>query len=112
MDNKKDDRYYLEQAIIDIDKILSYSKRADFSDIEKDGEAMDAINFRLNMLRHHIEGLSPEFLASHGNLAFKKIVVFRDEVTHDYENVNFTSYRDFILKDLPKIRQVFIKEIH
>jgi len=61
MDNKKDDRYYIKEALTDIDKILSYSKRADFSDIEKDGEAMDAINFRLNMLRHHIEGLSEEF---------------------------------------------------
>lgn len=45
MDNKKDDRYYIKEALADIDKILSYSKRADFSDIEKDGEAMDAINF-------------------------------------------------------------------
>lgn len=109
MDNKKDDRYYIKEALTDIDKILSYSKRADFSDIEKDGEAMDAINFRLNMLRHHIEGLSEEFVASHSSVAFKKIVVFRDAVTHDYEHVNFSSYQDFIKKDLPKIRESLAK---
>jgi uncharacterized protein with HEPN domain len=66
---------------------------------------MDAINFRLNMLRHHIEGLSENFVASHGDLSLKKIVIFRDAVTHDYENVNFSSYHDFIKKDLPKIRK-------
>lgn len=66
---------------------------------------MDAIAFRLNMLRHHIEGLSEGFVRSHGNLALRKITVFRDAVTHDYENVNFSSSRDFIKKDLPKIRK-------
>jgi uncharacterized protein with HEPN domain len=105
MDNLKDDRYYVGEAIKDIDKILAYAKRADFSDIEANGEAMDAIAFRLNMLRHHIEGLSEDFLRSHGDLGLQKIVVFRDAVTHDYEHVNFSSYRDFVKKDLPKIRK-------
>jgi uncharacterized protein with HEPN domain len=112
MDNKKDDRYYIQQAVNDIDKIENYAKRADFSDIEKDGEAMDAINFRLNMLRHHIEGLSKEFMTSHGDLALKKIVVFRDVVTHNYENVDFSSYHDFINKDLPKIRKSLAQFLH
>jgi len=30
MDNLKDDRYYVGEAIKDIDKILAYAKRADF----------------------------------------------------------------------------------
>jgi uncharacterized protein with HEPN domain len=110
MENK-DDHYFLSKIVSDIDKILKYAKRIDFSDSEKNEEAVDAMNFRLLQIRESIKQLSPTFINSHPELHFNVIVSFRNQVTHDYVNVDFSSYKDFIYQDLPKIKERLLKFI-
>jgi uncharacterized protein with HEPN domain len=104
MENKKDDRYYAKKIIGDINAIVSYAKRVDFSKPEQNAQAIDAINFRLIQIRESLAGFSPEFLLAHPAIDVDGIVSFRNQVTHDYGNVDFSFYKKLIEKDLVKIQ--------
>lgn len=104
MENKKDDRYYAQKIIGDIDAIVSQAKRVDFSKPEQNVQAIDAINFRLIQIRESLAGFSPEFLVSHPAIDVDGIVSFRNQVTPNYGNVDFSFYKKLIEKDLAKIK--------
>jgi uncharacterized protein with HEPN domain len=107
MENKKDDRYYAKKIVEDVEAIFSYSKRVDFSKPKQNAQAIDAINFRLIQIRESFAGLSPEFLASHAKIDVDGIVSFRNQITHDYGNVDFSFYKKLIEKDLVNIEEIF-----
>jgi uncharacterized protein with HEPN domain len=109
MDNVKNDRYYVSSIVEDIDLIASYAKHVNFSDVSQNPEGMDAINFRLGQIREAINGLTPSFVASHPEIDFNAIVIMRNQATHDYHNVDFSSYRDMVIHDLPKMRKILAK---
>jgi uncharacterized protein with HEPN domain len=105
MTNKKDDHYYAQKIVDDINVIISYSKRTDFSKPQRNSQAIDAINFRLIQIRESFAGLSPEFLASHPKIDVDGIVSFRNQITHNYGSVDFSFYRKLIESDLAKVKE-------
>jgi uncharacterized protein with HEPN domain len=109
MDNVKNDRYYVSLIVDDIDLIISDAKHANFSDVTQNPEAMDAINFRIGQIREAVKGLSPSFVSNHPEIDFNGIILMRNEVTHDYENVDFFTYRNMVSNDFPKIRKILMK---
>lgn len=108
MDKTKNDRYYVEQVVRDVDWIIADAKRARFSDLEKNDPFLDAIGFRLNSIRESVKGLSPEFVSAHPTIDFTTLVSFRNAITHNYESIDMGAYRDLVKKDLPDIRKVLL----
>lgn len=108
MDKVKNDRYYVEQIVRDIDWILADSKHARFSDLEENDPFLDAIGFRLNSIRESAKGLSSEFVSSHPTIDFNTLVSFRNAITHNYESIDMSAYRELVKKDLPEIRKILL----
>jgi uncharacterized protein with HEPN domain len=105
MGNKKDDRYYAKKIISDINAIVSYAKRVDFSSPSQNEQAIDAINFRLIQIRESLAGFSENFLATHPQIDTEGIISFRNQITHDYGNIQFSVYKKLIEVDLMKIKE-------
>jgi uncharacterized protein with HEPN domain len=42
-------------------------------------------------------------------ISIDDLVAFRNTLTHDYGNVDFSLYRDLVFKDLPKLKSALIK---
>lgn len=108
MNQAKNDRYYVQKIVDDIERILLDARKANFVQEEKNDPFLDAIGFRLNFIRQAIPHLSPEFLAAHPQLDLSALVSLRDSITHDYENVRMLAYRELVVDDLPKIRKILL----
>lgn len=107
MDHEKTDHYYAEKILDDINRILVYSRRANFVDPSTNEEAIDAIDFRMIHLREMFEGLSSDFLRDHPKIDWEGVVSFRNQLAHNYGAVDFAFYRRFIEKDLSEMKRQF-----
>jgi uncharacterized protein with HEPN domain len=61
MDNRKNDKYYIEKVIENIDAILLYTKDLEFEDFINDDLVIDATMFRLIQMVENINHLSKEY---------------------------------------------------
>jgi uncharacterized protein with HEPN domain len=98
-----------KKIVEDIKLIWSYSKRVDFSDPSLNGQALDAINFRMIQIRESIAGFSPEFIKNHPEIDFDGIVGFRNLITHDYGHVDYSVYKKMIEVDLSDIEKKLVR---
>jgi len=109
MDNVKDDRYYAEKILHYVKVAISCSKRVDFSDPEGSEEGIYAINFCLIEIRELSEKLTPSFKKEKFPVSIEDLINFRNTLTHDYGNIDFSVYRSLVKKDLPKIQSALEK---
>jgi len=107
LDHEKTDHYYAEKILDDINRILVYSRRANFVDPSTNEEAIDAIDFRMIYLREMFEGLSSDFLRDHPKIDWEGVVSFPNQLAHNYGAVDFVFYRRFIEKDLSEMKRQF-----
>lgn len=70
---------------------------------------MFAINFCLIEIRELAQNLSPEFQKDNFPFSINDLALFRNTLTHDYGNVDFSLYRDLVKKDLPKVEKTLKK---
>ena len=61
MDNKKDDRYYLDKILGDLKFMIEHTKGKTRDEIEYDPLLMDSIMFRLIQIAENNEKLTTEF---------------------------------------------------
>jgi uncharacterized protein with HEPN domain len=105
LDNLKDNRYYAEKILHYVTVAIDCAKRVDFSDPEANEESIFAINFCLIEIREFAQKLSPDFREKNFPVSIEDLALFRNTLTHDYGNVDFSLYRSLVKKDLPKIRK-------
>ena len=104
MNNTKNDHYYALKMLGDIDAILNYAKRVDFSDPDLNRQSLDAINFRLIQIRESLGELTDDFIKNHPAINYEGLIGFRNLLTHDYGRVDFSVYKKVVYSDL-----VFLK---
>ena len=61
MDNKKNDKYYANKAIENINVIKQYIQGMDYEGFINDEKLIDAIMFRLIQLIENVKSISKEF---------------------------------------------------
>jgi len=105
MDKEKDDRYYAEKILHYIEVAISCGKRVNFSNPEENEEGIFAINFCLIEIREYAQKLSPQFKKADFPISIDDLALFRNTLTHDYGNVDFSMYRNIVKKDLPQIER-------
>jgi uncharacterized protein with HEPN domain len=105
MNNTKNDHYYALKMLGDIDAILNYAKRVDFSDPDLNRQSLDAINFRLIQIRESLGELTDDFIKNNPAINYEGLIGFRNLLTHDYGSVDFSVYKKVVYSDL-----VFLKK--
>ncbi len=104
MDNVKDDGYYTEKCIENIDAILVYAGNKSFEEFMNDEMLIDAVMFRLIQMAENITHISSEYKNKHSKIKWGHIAGFRNGIVHDYGKTDYSIVYEIISKDLSELK--------
>lgn len=107
MDNKKDNNYYINKVLNDLDFLITHTKDLTREEFGKDEVLLDSIMFRFIQISEHIKKLSIEFKNSHNNIPWISIIGLRNRIVHEYGNVDLNIVYDAVKKDIYVIHRLF-----
>ena len=110
MDNVKDDEYYKEKIISDIDHIVKHMENIDELALIDDEILFDALSFRLVQIAENAKHLSDKFKESHSDIEWPQINGLRNVLIHDYDNVNYSVVYETLKDDIIKLKSQLEKE--
>ncbi|MDO4500392.1 MAG: DUF86 domain-containing protein [Erysipelotrichaceae bacterium] len=100
MDNHKNDLYFIEKAISNIDAIISYSANKDYNEFINDELLIDAVMFRLIQMAENIKFLSEDFKIKNNRIVWNQIIGFRNRIIHDYGKTDYSVVYEIISADI------------
>lgn len=100
MDNSKNDNYFIEKVIENIDAIINYTRNKSYDDFVSDELLIDATMFRLVQMIENLNHISSEFRDSHSSIKWGLIIGFRNGIVHDYGKTDYSIVYDIITKDI------------
>lgn len=103
----KDDVYYMQKALVEIEMIIKYTKGLSYKDFMSDGRNIDATIFRLEQMIEHIKHLSLEFRRKHNNVPWGDIIGFRNGLVHEYGKTDYTTVYEVVSKDVYVLKELF-----
>ena len=101
MDNKKNDRYYLEKIIADLEFVVAHTAGKTKDAIVSDELLVDSVMFRIIQIAENNNRLSDGFKASHKEVPWLAIKGMRNIIVHDYGYVDLTIVYDTVSKGIP-----------
>lgn len=104
MRRDKDDRYYAEILLGEVNKLLDFASRVDFSEPEKNEEAIYAMNFCIVQIRENINFLSADFQVNKLGIRVGQFSDFRNLLVHEYGKTDYSAYRDLVDHDMKKLK--------
>ena len=110
MDNKKDDRYYIEKVIENINAIIQYNMNLSYDDFISDIKGIDATMFRLIQMAENISHISKEYKESHSNIKWGQNIGFRNGIVHDYGKTDYAIVYEIISNDLYILKESLEKD--
>ena len=107
MDNIKNDKYYIDLARKDIEKIIQYTKDISYDDFINDEQLIDAIMFRLIQMVENIKKITYDFKNKHKEIEWNEIIGFRNRIVHDYGKTDYSVVYEVIKDDIQKLKNIF-----
>jgi len=107
MDNKKDNRYYVDKVLLDIEFLIKHTKGTSKKEFEKDEVLLDSIMFRFIQISEHIKKLTTTFKNIHTEIPWRDINGLRNRIVHEYGNVDLNIVYDVVKKDIYDIYKLF-----
>ena len=107
MDNSKNDKYYAEKCLENIEAINKYMNAKTYEEFLSDDELIDAVMFRLIQLVENIKNVSQEIKSEHPDIPWGKIVGFRNGIVHEYGKTDYVIVYETVNKDLKELKELF-----
>ena len=103
MDNKKDDRYYLQKIITDLAFIVAHTQGISQQELEANEILVDSVMFRLIQVAENSERLTEPFKVKHSSIPWRAIKGLRNRIVHEYGNVDLKVVYDTVRQDIPAL---------
>lgn len=103
MDNIKNDNYYLEKIISNLEFLIEHTKGKTQAEIESNPLLVDSIHFRLIQVSENNDKLSTAFKEKYNYLPWRAIKGMRNLIVHDYGTVDMTIVCDTVLNSVPEL---------
>ena len=107
MDNKKNNKYYIDKILVDLDFLIKHTKNITKEEFEKNELLLDSIMFRFIQISEHIKKLTTQFRNEHSNIPWKDIIGLRNRIVHEYGNVDLEIIYDTVKEDIYTIQKLF-----
>ena len=88
MKNTKDDAYYLQKIVTDLDFIIAHMQGVSLPDLEKNEVLLDSMLFRLIQIQENAHNLTDAYKMANGSIPWTDIAGLRNRIVHDYGNVD------------------------
>ena len=103
MDNIKNDAYYLNKMIEDLEFMILNTKGKSQNEIESNQLLVDSIMFRLIQVYENYNKLSELFKVNNSNIPCQAIKGMRNKIVHDYGIVNLDIVYDTVINSIPDL---------
>lgn len=104
----KDDAYYVERMLKDIDFILEHVKNINCDELATNEVLLDSMQFRLIQIAESANKLSQEYKLRRSDVDWIGISGLRNWLVHDYGNVNYSIVYDTLTKDIAILKKKLI----
>ena len=106
MDNLKNDKYYAEKSVEQIDIINNYVSSKTYKDFISNNQLVDAVMFRLVQMIENIRKISTDFKTNNPQIPWGKIIGFRNGIVHEYGKTDYTIVYEVITENLNQLKEV------
>ena len=110
MNNPKNDEYYLNKILVDLDFITEHMHGVTLESLEENPVLMDSMCFRLIQIQENAKKLSEEYKQSRRKIPWKDIAGLRNYIVHDYGNVDLSILFSTLKKDGPTLKEGLLNE--
>ncbi len=110
MDNVKNDKYYLNKLLTDIEFLIAHTRHLSWENFGDDEVLLDSVMFRLIQISENTARLSDEFKIAYKNIPWLAIRGLRNRIVHDYGEVDYRIVFETVKDDIPILHKM-LKEI-
>lgn len=107
MDNKKNDEYYINKILLDLEFLIKHTKDINRYEFEKNELLLDSIMFRFIQISEHIKKLSKTFRDNHPNIPWRDIIGLRNRIIHEYGTIDLDIIYNTVKEDIYVIEKLF-----
>ncbi len=107
----KNDKYYMEKALVEIDAIIKYSKNMSYDEFMQNEQTIDSVLFRLIQLIEKIKDISNAYKLEHNEIPWGDIIGFRNGIVHEYGQTNYTTVYEIISRDIYQLKELFESDL-
>lgn len=109
MDNIKDDRYYIQRIIENIDVVLRNTDGLTLDQMKDNEMLMDSVMFRFIQIAEAAQSLTPAFKEINSSLPWHEVYGIRNRIVHAYDVVRADIVYETIRNDLMPFRNALEK---
>lgn len=106
MDNEKNDSYYVEHIIKDLQFIVVHMENVDKDVLSENEILLDSMCFRMIQISENARKLSDSYKQRHTNIPWIAIYGLRNRIVHDYGNVDLDIVYETLKYDIPKLLEM------
>ena len=103
MDNKKDNRYYMQKIITELSFVLEHTNGLTQKELENNEILIDSVMFRLIQIAEHSDKLTDSFKTLHSESPWRAMKGLRNRIVHEYGSVDLSVVYHTITKDVPEL---------
>ena len=103
MDNLKNDTYYIQKIIQDLNFIVLHMKDICIEELNENEVLLDSMLFRMIQLSENAKKLSDEYKMKNSNVPWNAIYGLRNRIVHDYGNVDLNVVFETLKNDVPEL---------
>lgn len=106
MDNVKDNSYYLNKIISDLEFIIYHMESVDIEQLSKKDILLDSMLFRMIQISENAKNLTEDYKNSNPDIPWNAISGLRNRIVHDYGNVDLNVVFDTLKNDIPELLDI------
>ena len=89
----------------EVDRLLGFASRVDFSEPERNEEAIYAMNFCIVQIKEHVSYLSEDFQKRRLGIQLSRFADFRNVLVHEYGQTDYSAYEDLVRGDMRQLKR-------
>ena len=110
MDNIKNDSYYVNKIITDLEFITVHMETVNLEELTKNDILLDSMLFRMIQISENTKWLSEEYKSSKPHIPWYAISGLRNRIVHDYGSVDLNVIYETLKNDIPELLEMLKNE--
>ncbi len=111
MDNVKNDKYYANKILVDVQYLMGLTEKYSYQEIEANETILDSIFFRFIQIAENATKLSKELKARENKIDWGAISGLRNRIVHDYGHTDLSIILSTLKEDIPELKNVMEKYV-
>lgn len=103
MDRIKDDKYYLEKVLKDLDYLSKMTATITKSELEANEMMLDSIMFRFIQISESLKRVGDNTKETNIHIPWALIIGLRNKIVHEYGRIDLSIIYEILKNDLTKL---------